>query len=883
MAIPVGQRLGPYEILSAIGAGGMGEVYRARDARLNRDVALKILPEAFSRDPQRKARFEREAQILASLNHPNIAAIYGLEESDSTLALFMELVEGPTLADRIRNGPIPLDETLPIAKQIASALEYAHDKNIIHRDLKPANIKVTADGAVKVLDFGLAKAMSDDSAESDLSNSPTLSMAATRQGVILGTAAYMSPEQAKGKQVDRRTDVWAFGCVLYAMLTGKEAFQGEDITEILAAVMKTEPDWQALPAATPIQIRTLLKRCLQKDKALRMQAAGDARIEIQETLTARAEPQAVVASKLGGWRLPLSLALFALIVAALGGLAVWNLKPTPAKAVSRTVITLPPGDQLASLDFPAIAISPDGMQLAYVAIHAGTRQIFLRALDSLEAKPVPGTDEANTPFFSPDGHWLGFFVGGTLKKISVGGGAPVTLAHGAVPSGATWSSDGEIVFAPTNLSVIEQISDGGGAPRPLTHLDKGEARHLWPELLPGSKAALFATTGANPGIVVQTLSSGEWHDLISGGTAPHYATTGHLIYAQGENLMAAPFDPKRLQITGAAIPLVEGVLQYGFLGGTQYALSRTGSLVYVPSGTVPAKRLVWVSRDGTEQVLAALPHGYTYPRISPDGRRAVVTITEQEGQLWLYDLSRGTLTRLTFGPNLYINPAWTPDGKRIAFMSNREGPLNIFWQLADGSGGLERLTTGEYTQAPGSFSPDGQELAFIEVNPTTGLDIWVLRMGDHRVQPFLRTPFDESAPTFSPDGHWLAYISDESGRWEVYVQPYPGPGGKYQISTEGGTEPAWNPNGRELFYRNRDKMMSVDISTQPIFSASKPRMLFQGPYAATPLTFPYYDVSPDGQRFLMIKPGQETSSAATQIVIVQNWFEELKRRVPTGK
>lgn len=885
MGLRTGTQLGPYEVLSAIGAGGMGEVYEAHDTKLGRDVAIKVLPEAFAHDPERLSRFQREAKMLAALNHPNIATIHGLEHSNSTHYLVMELVTGETLAERIkREGPVPVEEALKIAVQIAEALEAAHEKGIIHRDLKPANVKVTPEGKVKVLDFGLAKAFADDTASSNPSESPTLSAAATMKGVILGTAGYMSPEQARGKAVDKRTDIWAFGCVLYELLTDKQAFSGEDITEILAAVVMKEPAFDALPAGTPPAIRTLLRRCLRKEQRDRLPDAGSARIEIQEALAAPApaESLGVVASQpVWKWRLAAILAIAVVALLAIGGLVVWNLKPTPAKPVSRMLINLPPGDQLAALDYPAIAISPDGTKFAYVAIHSGTRQIYLRPLDDLEANPLAGTEGANTPFFSPDAQWLGFFAGGKLKKIPVNGGSALTLSNASpIPNGAAWSSIGKIIFSPANASVLQQISDAGGVTQALTHLDKGEGSHSWPELLPGSKAVLFAASGANPRIVVQSLGSGERRDLVPGGTAPRYAMTGHLIYAQSGNLMAVPFDSRRLQITGAAVPMIEGILRLPVIEGAQYAVSGAGSLVYIPGAAKASDRLVWVSRDGTEQVLAAPPHAYMYPRLSPEGRRVAVSISEEDNQLWLYDLDRDTLTRLTFGGNLNIDATWTPDGKRIAFNSNKEGPQNVFWIPVGGSSGLERLMTSENSNIPRSFSPDGQLLAYVEINPTTGMDIWVLRLSDRKAQPFIRTPFNESVPAFSPDGRWMAYTSDESGRWEVYVQPYPGPGVKYQISTEGGTEPVWNPNGKELFYRSGDKMMAVEISTQPSFSAAKPRMLFEGPYLPTPITFPYYDVSPDGQRFLMIKPSERT---LTQIVVVQNWFEELKRRVPSGK
>jgi Tol biopolymer transport system component len=884
MALAAGTTVGSYEITGAIGAGGMGEVYQAHDTKLGRDVAIKVLPQAFAHDPERLSRFQREAKMLAALNHPNIATIYGLEQSNGTSYLVMELVSGETLAERLkRDGTVPIEEALAICKQIAEALEAAHEKGIIHRDLKPANVKVTPEGKVKVLDFGLAKAFAGDSAAEDPSNSPTLSMAATMHGVILGTAAYMSPEQARGKAVDKRTDTWAFGCVLYELLAGKQAFQGETVTDILAKVLQGEPDWQLLPRATPLEIRNLLRRCLQKDKTLRLRDAGDARIEILEALSgpAPSAPTVGAARFVGGSQVIGVLALAAVALLAMGGIAVWNLKPTPAKAVSRTVITLPPGDQLAALDYPAIALSPDGIKLAYVGFHAGTRQIYLRSLDDLEANPISGTEGANTPFFSPDGQWLGFFAGGKLKKIPVSGGTAQTLGNAVIPMGATWSSKNGIIFSPSNGTSLEQISDSGGTSRRLTSLDKGESSHGWPQSVAEGNAVLFATIGGNPGVYVQPLGSGERRILVPGSTSPRYATTGHLIYAQGGNLMAATFDSKRLRITGSAVPMVEGILRIPVISGAQYDFSGTGSLVYIPA-VQAAEQLVWVSRNGAEQILPAPAHAYVYPRISPDGRRVAVSIAEVDLQLWIYDLTRDTLTKLAFGGDQNYTSAWTPDGKRLALMSNKEGPLNIFWQSADGSGQPERLATNENTSIPRSFSPDGQLLTYASVNPTTGYDIWVLRISDRQAKPFLITPSNESVPSFSPDGHWLAYISDESGRYEVYVQPYPGPGAKYQISNEGGTEPVWNPNGKELFYRSGEKMMAVDVSSQPNFSVGKAKMLFRGTYLRTPFTYPQYDVSPDGQRFLMIKP-TEQSSSLNQIVIVQNWFEELKRRVPTGK
>ena len=894
MTLAASTRLGSYEIVAPIGSGGMGEVYQAHDTKLGRDVAIKVLPEAFAHDPERLSRFQREAKMLAALNHPNIATIYGLEQSNGTSYLVMELVSGETLQERIRrDGPVPIEEALTTAKQIAEALEAAHEKGIIHRDLKPANVKVTPEGKVKVLDFGLAKAFAEDTETSDPINSPTLSHAATMHGVILGTAAYMSPEQARGKAVDKRTDIWALGCVLYELLTGKQAFQGETVTDILAKVLQGEPDWPLLPRTTPLQIRKLLRRCLQKDKTLRLQAAGDARIEMQEGLSAPASADVVSVAGSGPrwtWQKALAFGLAGLVLLGLGSVATWNLKPAPgppSKPVSRFTITLPPGDRLSGLDQLALALSPDGSHLAYVATRAGTQQLFLRAMNSLEANSIPGTEGAVDPFFSPDGQWIGFFAGGKLKKVSVSGEAVLTLADATVPHGAAWSSQGIIAFAPAPAGPLQQLSVKDTT-QPLTRLGTGDIIHGWPDFLPGGEALLFVASSNNaiwnnPQIAVHSIGTGKRVNLAP-GTHPRYAPSGHLLFGQGGTLMAVPFDRQRLEISGAAVPVVKGVLQSPTNGAAQYSISANGSLAYALGGVQSVqRRMVWVDRKGVEQALPAPARTYRFPRLSPDRQRVAATIEESESHIWVYDLRRETPTRWTFEGSINLMGAWTPDGKRIAFQSDREGPQNIYWQLADGGGGLERLTTSKYTNAPNSWSPDGQALAFIEIHPDTGYDISVLRLSDRKVQPFLQTRFTESAPAFSPDGHWLAYISDESGHFETYVQPYPGPGGKWQISTDGGTEPVWNRNGRELFYRQGNKMMAVDVTAEPSFSVGKPKMLFEGPYQPTPATFPNYDVSTDGQRFLMLKPSESAQAALTQINVVLNWFEELKQRVPTGK
>jgi Tol biopolymer transport system component len=844
MAIPSGTKFGIYEVTAQIGAGGMGEVYQAHDTKLGRDVAIKVLPEAVAHDLERLARFQREAKMLAALNHPNIATIYGLEQSGATHYLVMELVSGDTLQQRVkRDGAVPIEEALAIAKQIAEALEAAHEKGIIHRDLKPANVKVTPEGKVKVLDFGLAKAFEGGPSSMDMGNSPTLSQAATMQGVILGTAAYMSPEQARGRAVDKRTDIWAFGCVLYELLTCKQTFHGEDITEILASVVKSEPDWTALPAKIPSSIRTLLRRCLRKDKRQRISDATDVRIEIEDAIAApaTAEPNAAAIGTgvLGRRALPLAAGCL-LAGSIITGLVFWSLRPAPAPMpVTRTVITLPTDQRLAVGENPEVAISPDGRLLAYAAIQGSVQQLYLRAMDSLEARAIPGTDGAVNPFFSPDGQSLGFFAEGKLKKVSVNGGGATTLGDAGSGRGASWGSQGAIVFIPSFGAPVQELPEAGGTPRPLTRIDKG-GYPLWPELLPDGQAMLFAS-GTAPmfnRIAVQVTGTGEQRILVPvpGSTQPRYAASGHLLYVQGSTLMAAPFDVRRGVLTGEAVPVVENLQVNSADAAAQYSISATGSLVYV-SGGIQANRsrLVWVSRDGKEQPLAAPPRDYSFPRISPDGRKVAA---DQEGQVWVYEVARNMMTRFTFEGSQNLIPVWTPDGSRIAFMSDKDGIRSVFWQKADGSGGLEKLTSSEYARGPISWSADGQHLSFNEVNPTTGFDIWVLDMKDRKAVPFLRTPFYEVG-VFSPDGRWMAYVSNESGHYEVYVQPYPRPGGKWQISTDGGMDARWSANGRELTYRSGDKMMAVDINTQPAFSASNPKMLFEGPYVPPSPNFSY--------------------------------------------
>ena len=893
--LKTGTKLGTYEILAPLGAGGMGEVYRAHDSKLRRDVAIKVLPTAFVHDPERLSRFQREARMLASLNHPNIATIYGLEYSDGVHYLAMELVPGQTLAEKVSAGPLRIAEALAIASQIAEALEAAHEKGVIHRDLKPANVKVTPEGNVKVLDFGLAKAFANDGGL-DLSQSPTLTGMASEEGRILGTPAYMSPEQARGKPVDKRTDIWAFGCVLYELLAGRQAFRGDTLTDTLAAILEREPDWQSLPATVPPSIRALLRRCLQKDLNRRARDAGDMRIEIEETLASPSTGPAIAVPAAKRWTQALLWGLTSSIaVATLAGVAVWKLKPQPhvAHPVTRMAMALPPSERRLGIDsgHPMVALSPDGDRLVGVARRGGTTQLYIRELDQFEFRPMPGTEDSVSPFFSPDSHWIGFFARGQIKKVSVSGGTPQIVCDAALGggSGASWGPNDTILFSstqPAGRSALYRVSASGGKPQVLAAPDpqKGETDYVWPELLPNGKEVLFSVLHSGGGaddaqLVVQSLVTGERRVLIEGGTQPRYVPTGHLVYLRGGTLMAAPFDLERSEMTGTPVPIVEGIM-YSVSGAAQFSFSDLGSLVYISGGLFgdSLSSLAWVDRKGTAQPLAAPPRFYTFPRLSPDGQKIAVKITAAKSDIWVYDLTRQTLTRLTSEVN-HDWPIWTPDGKRVTFTSNRGGHLNIFWKLADGSGAEERLTTSENQQSPRSWSPDGQTLVFTETSPATGDDIWVLRPeGDRKPHPFLQTSFREGHCRLSPDGRWLAYMSDESGQYEIYVQPFPGPGGRSQISTEGGTEPVWNRNGRELFYRHGDKMTAVDITTQPTLTIGKPHVLFEKAEYVRVSDTPNYDVSLDGQHFLMVQASEQQS--AWQLNVVLNWFEELKRRVP---
>ena len=884
MTLTPGARLGAYEILSSLGVGGMGEVYRASDINLKRQVAIKVLPVSVATDADRVARFQREAEVLAALNHPNIAHIFGLEKTDGTIALAMELVEGPTLADRIAQGPIPVDEALLIAKQIAEALDAAHEQGIIHRDLKPPNIKLRPDGVVKVLDFGLAKTLEPVSAGSTHATaSPTITSPAmmTSIGVILGTAAYMSPEQARGLPLDKRTDIWGFGCVLYEMLTGNRAFGRKTISDTIAAILHDSPDWSALPKDVPRGLHALLRHCLVKDAKLRLRDVGDVRFHLSDE---SGEASTVTGNERRSYRALFGVGAVAAVV-LIAAIGVWRLKSDASTAdhrVVRLVVALPAGEELAA---PAsmVALSRDGRHLAYVSRHVGASRIFVRSMDHADAQLLPGTEGATRPFFSADGRWVGFFADGKLKKVSIEGGPALVLCDASSGVGGTWADDETIFFAPQLVSGIWRVSAQGGSPTMVTAPNRknGEVGHETPQILPGGNALLF-TVSHGPGddeaqIHLQKLDTGERRVLVQRGRRGSYVPSGHILYLAGGKMFAVAFDLVRHQVTGnAPTPVVEDVWDWVY--SSAYAVSDTGTLVYLQGSADSLKQLVWVDRGGKAVNAEAPPRVQSHPRLSPNSQHAAVQVLGPTEDIWVFDFVRATSTRLTTEDGSAQRPVWTPDGKRLTYRVTRDGYRNLFWKPVDASAPEKRLTVSENYETPTSWSPDGTVLAFSRDDIRTGSDIWVLQTSSRRVTPFVQTPFNEDLGRFSTDGHWLAYVSNESGRNEVYVLPFPDRGRRWQISTDGGRNPVWAPSGRELFYQNRDEMMQVGVVTQPTFAADKPRFLFKGAFTTAPDI--NYDVTPDGQRFLMLQT-VEPARAMTKLQVVLNWSEELKQRVPT--
>jgi Tol biopolymer transport system component len=890
MPLSAGDKLGPYEILAPIGAGGMGEVYRARDTKLERDVAIKVLPEALAQDSERLARFEREAKVLAALNHPNIAQIYGVAESGSARALVMELVPGES-----PKGPLPLETALNYAKQIADALEAAHDKGIIHRDLKPANIMITPAGVVKVLDFGLAALPNRDREGADSVNSPTLTISPTRAGMILGTAGYMSPEQARGKLVDKRADIWAFGVVLFEMLTGQRLFEGETVSDTLAAVLKEEPDWMRVPA----KVRRLLQACLQKDPKQRLQAIGDWKLMLMEDAPIAAAPSR---SRLGiaGW---VAAGIFALVAAALAFVH-FREKP-PVAELSRFQIPMP-----ANLNFPgptaAAEVSPDGRKLAFPAAGAdGKAHMWIRSFDSLDARLLPGTELAGAPapfLWSSDSRFIAFLSSDhKLKKVDISGGPAQTLCEAATVGGGSWSPDGTILFGSFAAGVVMRVSAAGGTPTALTALDpaRQERNHAFPKLLPDGRHFLYFRASSTPGasgIYVGSIdakpSEQSTKPLLVNEALPEYyvpspdSGTGHLLFYREGTVLAQPFNPNKLELSGDPVPIAEPVGSTASSGF--FSASTNGVLTYVEgNGGAGNTQLTWFNREGKNLGTVGEPGIFSSSALSADGRQAAVSRYDlqqaRSSNLWLFDLMRGgAATRFTFDASQDVSPVFSPDGSRIVFMSLRDGVGNLYQKFTNGAKNEEPLLKSAENKIPYSWSEDGRFLLYTVQTAKTKGDIWILPMEGGTKEPMLfqATEFTETMARFSPDGHWIAYQSDESGRYEVYVREFllgsdgkPEATGKHQISNGGGGVPQWRDDGKELLYVSADRraMMSAEITTKPAFQSLPGKMLFQVPAA---LSSPPAATG-DGKRFLVVIPAGQ--SGPPPFTVVQNWQAGLRK------
>ena len=888
MSLYPGDKLGPYEVLAPLGAGGMGEVYRAKDTKLDREVAVKVLPAAMAQDRERLVRFEREAKVLASLNHPNIAQIYGLEESGATRALVMELVQGGIL-----QTPQPLETALSYGKQIADALEAAHEKGITHRDLKPANIMITPEGVVKVLDFGLATVPSrEGEGAGDPTNSPTLTMAATQAGMIMGTAAYMSPEQAAGKAVDKRSDIWSFGVVLWEMIAGARLFDGETVSHTLAHVLTAPIDFSKVKA--PPAIAGLLQRCLDRDPRKRLRDIGEARLTIEKYL---ADPKSSLEipqraegrTRTRWWWVPWAVAAVAGVAAT--GLALVLFREQPlGQPMVRVDVDLGSDVSLTTLSDgdSYVVLSPDGKRLAYLA--GNPPSLFIRKLDQPKATELPGTSGAIAPFFSPDSQWVGYWVGTTLNKISVDGGAGVPLTNALFTThGGNWGEDGGIVLLLGFGKGLGRLPLAGSTPAPLTELASEEIAHVYPSILPGGKAVLFATLSSPPdpdtsNIDVVTLGDHRRKTLVRGGTSPHYLPGGYLLYTNRSTLFAIPFDAEKLETRGTAVPMLDDVAFYAGGNGAQYDVSPNGTLVYRKVGSGAAEEATtvqWVDAAGKREPLLAKPGNYLNPRLSPDGKRLALTIEDKlVRNIWVYDQARDAMTRLTFTRN--DGPVWTPDGADVVFSSPGGG---IFWTRSDGAGQPQPLVQSKDILFPSSLTPDGKRLAYYSF---VASQLWTVSLENQggqlkagQPEQFLKSQFIDQTPAFSPDGHWLAYRSNESGKYEIYVRPFPAPapgqGGKWQISNSGGRYPVWSGDGRTLMYQSGDQLMAVNYSVKgDAFLADKPRVWIAKLGGISP-TLP-----PDGKRVAVLSPVDAPAPPVQEheVVLLLNFSDELRRRVP---
>ncbi len=893
MTLTSGVRLGSFEIASAIGAGGMGEVYRAKDAKLGRDVAIKVLPPAFALDPERLARFEREARLLASLNHPNIAHIYGFESAtlpDGSTANFlaMELVAGEDLSERLKNGAIPVDEAIAIARQIAEGLEEAHEKGIVHRDLKPANIKLTPDGRVKILDFGLAKAYDADStggSAPEISHSPTMTRQGTEAGMILGTAPYMSPEQARGKTLDKRADIWAFGVVLFEMLTGARLFAGDTVSDVLAAVLRAEVDWKALPKDLPPELGRLLGRCLERDPKNRLHDIADARITIDEVL--RGGPglfpaTAVIGPAHGGRTLlPWAVAALAIVIAIGLGLRSARAPGAAARPLTAFGVLAPPEHVLTKSQLPILDLSRDGRTLVFVAEGKESAAIFRRTFDRMALTRIDGTEGAENPVLSPDGRYVAFFAAGKLRKISVEGGTSVVMADATAPRGLTWSPDGSLIFSPLYTGGIFRVSASGGEPVPLTRVDpaKGERSHRWGQVLPDGRTLIFTVGNAeSPGeydasnVEAQRLDTGERRTILKGARMARYTASGYLLFQRGQTLLAIRFDPGRLQVSGEPFTIQEGVGGDQSSGSGYFSVSDQGAVALVPESAIPKTRaLVLVDQAGRETPIETPPASFFHPRFSPDGRQIAVAIgggSAGDDDIYTFDLATKRLQRLTFGQG-HGFPLWSPDGKRILFTNGRSGETGIGMKAADGTGEDIVLLKSREFHLSDSWHPDGRRLAVTDATRSIDIGILDTAPGGQMTPLFASPTAGESAAAFSPNGRYIAYQTTETGTDEVVVETFPPGGGKWQISTTGGLMPAWSRDGRTLYFATGSSVMAVDVDTRGVFRPGAPRRLFSGPYELRVLIQLNYDIAPDG-RFVMVKR-QLGSQTQGEIVVLDGW------------
>jgi serine/threonine-protein kinase len=909
----VGRRIGTFEVRSLLGRGGMGEVYLAHDHKLGRDVAIKVLPHAFTSDQNRVASLEREARVVAALNHPHIAAIHGIEESAGIRGLVLELVEGQTLAQMLAEATgsatpgLRLKEALSIARQIADALEAAHDKGITHRDLKPGNVKVTPDGVVKLLDFGIAKVVTGDGPGLDFTQAQTVT-AATHAGVIAGTVGYMSPEQARGKVVDKRTDIWAFGCVLFEMLSGRTAFDGATVTDTIAAILERDPDWSALPAATPRAVRRLIQRCLEKDPKQRLRDIGDARVEIERIIQSPGEDvdADIAAHESRTWRrrAQLAFAVGAVALVAAVALAAFLFSRDDGGAadgrVVRMTIDLPKDEEIGPEFNSKVALSPDGTLLAFTPLPG---PVYIRRLNGLENQPLEITTPPGfrgAPLFSPDATSISFIEGNSsyswsrpFLTASLAGGAPTKLAEYDSFHRGDWGSDGWIYWTSSYAGGIVRIRQSGGAVETVTEIDarNGERSHRFADLLPGGRALIYTasfdgiSSFNDARIELWDITTRKKKTLIEGGTSAVYSPSGHIVYARAGTLFAAPFDLQRQEVTGPPIEVLDGVMMSGNTGAAHFSLSERGDLAYVPGASDGANRtLVWVDRSGKAEPLPLPPASYLYPRIAHDGRSLAVEIEGPNHDFYFYDFARTVLSKVTTD-GLSHDPVWSADGKQVAFRSWQAGGMTLWRMPADRSAPATRLDPSGTRQSPVSFSPDGRFLTFDQKDPKTRDDVMVLPLeGDRSPVPVAQTRFGEGSGKFSPDGRWIAFSSTESGRPEIYVQAFPGPGPKLQVSNNGGTDPVWRRQGGELYYRSGNKMMAVAVTMSPSFQAGAPQLLWEGAYShgtgsscgMPGVASAGYDVSPDGQRFLMVR--EDHPAGATQIVVVINWAEEVKAK-----